>query len=259
MLNAEITLALLFIGFKNNIFMKKISLDSNNKVLIPNDGKKKFTPNVSLKHESIMSCVDFAAKMAYGEGYHNPHAFGAISYSRENEEIFKNTLQGKIAELAFYNLMCKLNIKPDALPDFQVWGKGKWEDCDFTFKTGEIKVSVKSTKNFGNLLLLEKDRYNALGEFLEPVDDNTPVKYDYIFLARVKGVDVCDLEYYKEFGKNIEVEITGYLSNGKFKELILDKQIIKKGCIIGIPMLVDNYYACASDLKPAEYFGSENF
>ncbi|MFD2908364.1 hypothetical protein ACFSX9_06410 [Flavobacterium ardleyense] len=234
--------------------MIKITVDENNKGNVPSNGKIVFNPNISLKPESIAKCVEFAGIMAYGEGFHNPNSFGANTNCRKEKEIFKNTLQGKIAELAFYNYMAKAGFKPDAIPDFGVWGKGKWEDCDFTFKNGAINVSIKSTKHFGNLLLLEKDRYNENGEYLEAVEKSQPIKHHYIFMIRVKGVEKDNPAEYLAPYENISVEVTGYITNDCFKKLIHQNQLIKKGLIIGIPMIVDNYYTCSSDLLRPEAF-----
>jgi len=224
-----------------------------NEVFIPREGRKSFLPNTSLKDLSIVKCIDFAKEMAYGEGFHNAKAFAGSSYTRENKEIFINTLQGKIAELGFYNLMYARGMTPDKLPDFRIWGKGIWEDCDFEFKNGTIKVSLKSTKHFGNLLLLEKNRYNANGEYLEPANGQTPVKHDYIFLSRVKGVDSYNPSDYATPFK-INCEITGFITHDLFKELIHKNKYIKKGTRLGIPLIVDNYYIVASDLYPIEDF-----
>jgi hypothetical protein len=232
--------------------MIKVTIDKNS-VTVPSEGKKLFSPNIELKSDSISLCIEFASKMAYGEGYHQANAFASDTYTRDEKEIFINTLQGKIAELGFYNLMCKLGQKPDKLPDFGVWGKGVWEDCDFEFLNGKIKVSLKSTKHFGNLLLLEKDRYNVKGEYLEPTNGANPVLHDYIFLARIKGIDNPEPSAYKT-PFNISCEITGFICHADFLEIIKTNQFINKGVRLGIPMIVDNYYIVASELKPIGEF-----
>jgi hypothetical protein len=230
----------------------KIKIE-NNSVLIPNEGKIRFTPNITLKDESIEKCILFATKMAYGEGHHQANAFAGKTYTRNAQEIFINTLQGKISELGFYNIMLKYGIKPDKFPEFGVWGKGVWEDCDFELNNGKIKISLKSTKHFGNLLLLEKDRYNTNGEYLEPANDNVPIKHDYIFFARIKGVDSAKPEDYRP-PYNIQCEITGFITHNKFLDVIKNDQYIPKGTRLGIPMIVDNYYVVASELIQVQDF-----
>lgn len=227
----------------------------DNSVRLFSKDKKDFIADKSLKIESIHKCVHFASEMAYGNGYHKSQSFGGNNYSRNPAEIFINTLQGKLAELAVFNQLFGLGIVPDKLPEFDVWGKGKWEDCDFTLNNGTIRCSVKSTKFFGNVLLLEKDKYNSKGEFLE-TESLKPELYDFTFLVRISGVKFAKPEKYLELNLNgikIETEVTGFLSHRKFLEVISEKQIIKKGTIFGVPILVDNYYIAAKDLTDVKY------
>jgi hypothetical protein len=105
---------------------------------------------------------------------------------------------------------------------------------------------VKSTKHIGNLLLLECHRYSPEGLYLEGIDGN-PVRYDFIFLVRVKGVESASPDDYKNFS-DLSCEVTGFITHQQFCEAISSKAIIPKGVKIGIPMIVDNYYICAADL-----------
>lgn len=221
------------------------------RIIFDPDTKKEFVPEKKLKPESIKKCLIFASEMAYGEGYHKSQSFGGSEYDRLPAEIFINTFQGKLAELAVYNELFALGIRPDKTPEFDIWGKGKWEDCDFTLHNGKIKASVKSTKWFGNLLLLEKDKYNEKGEFLETVGNNC-FYYDFIFLVRISGVKSERPEHYLN-ENDIDVEVTGYLPHSKFVEIIKEKQIITKGIVLGTPLIVDNYYVFAKDLIDIKY------
>lgn len=231
--------------------MFKIEIKEN-RVVIPPEGKKAFHSNISLRNESKQKCLDFATEMAYGAGYHNPEAFGG-DHHRNASEIFIDTLQGKLAELAVYNKLHSLGAAPDKLPDFGVWKRGIWEDCDFTFNEGKIKASVKSTKSFGNLLLLEKARYSESGEYLEPANGRNPILYDYTFLSRVTGIENPNPKEYKNLD-DIKVEVTGFITHSNFLEIINNKQIIQKGTILGIPLIVDNYYICANNLQEINTF-----
>lgn len=225
--------------------MIKINLSQNSFSNLKSD-KKTFVPDTKLKPESILKCLDFAKEMAYGNGHHKSQSFGGKSHNRNSSEIFINTFQGKLAELAVYNQLSNLGLHPDKLPEFDVWGKGKWEDCDFTLNNETVRCSVKSTKFFGNLLLLEKEKYNEKGEFLE-TEDLKPRPYDFTFLARVAGVKNPDPKTYLN-SNDIEVEVTGFLSHEKFLQVIAEKQFINKGTIVGTPLIVDNYYIFAKDL-----------
>lgn len=222
------------------------------RIIFDPDTKKEFVPEKKLKPESIKKCLIFASEIAYGKGYHKSQSFGGFEYDRLPAEIFINTFQGKLAELAVFNELFSMGIRPDKLPEFDIWGKGKWEDCDFTLNNGKIKASVKSTKWFGNLLLLEKDKYNEKGEFLETFESGS-FTYDFTFLVRISGIKNTKPESYLE-ENDIDVEVTGFLTHKKFLEVIQEKQIIPKGIILGKPLIVDNYYIFAKDLMDIKYF-----
>lgn len=149
--------------------------------------------------------------------------------------------------------MHRIGVEVDEFPSCEVWGEGAWEDCDFTLNQGAISVSVKSTKHFGNLLLLECHRYNQEGLYLEPAQGGEPIKHDYIFLVRVKGVESSYAKDYDQIA-TIECEITGFITHADFCKLIKQQQIIRKGVKIGIPMIVDNYHVCANYLHKADSF-----
>ena len=221
------------------------------RIIFDSSTKKEFAPDNKLKTASIKKCLHFASEMAYGAGYHKSQSFGSQNYNRATDEIFINTFQGKLAELAVYNELLNLGIRPDNPPEFDIWGKGKWEDCDFTLNNGTIRASVKSTKWFGNLLLLEKNKYNEKGEFLETFESQ-PQIYDFTFMVRISGVKSAKPEIYLE-NNEIDVEVTGFMSHSKFLQVIKEKQIISKGIILGKPLIVDNYYIFAQDLTEIKY------
>lgn len=231
--------------------MIKINLLGNS-FSYPKSDRKEFKPDKKLKPESILKCLYFASEIAYGDGHHKSQSFGGKFHNRNSSEIFINTFQGKLAELAVYNQLSNLGLRPDKLPEFTIWGKGKWEDCDFTLNNETVRCSVKSTKFFGNLLLLEKDKYNEKGQFLE-TEDLKPRHYDFTFLVRVAGVKDPDPKTYLK-STDIDVEVTGFLSHEKFLHVIAEKQFINKGTIMGTPLIVDNYYIFAKDLAEIKDF-----
>jgi hypothetical protein len=235
-------------------------ININNKILykvfIPKRNKKKFVPNVYIERDDKKKCFEFAYNMAFGHN-HNPNSFGSkkVEHKRSEIEIFRDAFQGKLAEIGFYNYYSVkkgFNIPP---PDFNIWKRGKWEDTDFeaTAKGEKYKISIKSTKNYGQLLLLEKDRYDSNGYYMEGVNEEK-VKHDLIFLVRVKGVDsfIDNLSVKKDENlfKQLEIEVTGYISHKNFVEIIKAGRFIQKGVMIGNQVLkVDNYYAFASELR----------
>lgn len=61
--------------------------------------------------------------MSYGTGEHR----NGGELNRKNGEIFINTFQGKLAELAVYNEIYKLSndvYKKLSIPDFNIFGLG---------------------------------------------------------------------------------------------------------------------------------------
>lgn len=232
--------------------MVKVSVEEN-RIVVPFNGKRGFSANITLKEHSIKKCLDFAEMMVYGDGYQNPNSFGNEKEPRVSSEVFRDILQGKISEIGFYNFMFKQKIIPDKKPDFEVWGKGKWEDIDFTFNNGEIRISIKSTKHFGNLLLLEKHKYTKNGEFNQPVDGGEPFAYDNTFLVRVKGIDGGNRSEYDNIS-SVQCEISGHIDHARFLSIIAENQVVPQGCLLGTPLKVDNYYTCVTDLISTDKF-----
>lgn len=214
----------------------------DNRVIIPKNWRKIFRANTEISLEQLNQCLDFASKMAYWWN-HQPLAFWWENYNRTEWEIFKNALQWKLAEVWFYNFYIA-KWKEIPYPDFWVWERWVWEDCDMIIN--DKKISIKSTKHFWNLLLLESNRYSSDGLYLEPAKWTEPIKHDLIYLVRVKWVDSYNPAEYKL--ENIEVEITGYIKHNEFLEIIRTDQKIKQWVKLWIPLIVDNYYVCCSDL-----------
>jgi len=229
-----------------------ININKKNELEILQECKKQFCENTVVSLEQKRRCLEFASRI-YDENdndaVHNPAAFGGEE-KRAKNEIFVNTFQGKIAEYGFYNYFKhRVEIKE---PDMDLWGKGEWEDTDFivTYKDIDYRISIKSTKSYGNLLLLESDRYDTEGRYLESVEGEEPKQHDWIFLVRVKGIDSDNpTEYTDEILENISVEISGYIGKNIFRHAIKTKKILKKDTTIGnMPLKVDNYWFCLTEL-----------
>jgi len=218
---------------------------------VPHSGKKKFSPNVLLLERHLEECLNFAQEMAFGSGYHQAASFAGKGNLRPPRQIFRDTLQGKLAEIAIHTYLYRNQIATDQYPDFSIWGKGIWEDSDFTLQNGRFRVSVKSTKHFGNLLMLESNRYNQKGFYLESVDCQLPIQHDFIFLVRVKGIDHQIKQVYQL--SEIACQVTGFLTHADFQHIIAQNHSLPKGTEIGkAQLLVDNYYACVADLRKPE-------
>lgn len=124
--------------------------------------KKIFQALGAFKSTTIERVFQFAYDMSFGgKGEHRDHRTGG-NHQRKKGEIFANTFQGKLAECAVYNNLYKLF--PISKPDFATYELGKWDTADFFI--GDQKISIKSTKAFGNLLLLETKDWDSDAVYL---------------------------------------------------------------------------------------------
>lgn len=209
-------------------------------------------------YHTIREVFDFAYDMTFGKnGQHRNYRSGG-SARRKNGEIFANTFQGKLAEVALYTLLKNADFNPEEL-DFERYDLGKWDFADIECSKG--KIAVKSTKSFGNLLLLETKDWNSEGEY-KP--NNTA--YDYLFLVRISGdidgilkknklyyLDECRKEELEKIinGENWSYDIPGYLSLKDLKLLIAQNKIIPRGSLLNgtTTMDAENFYEEAGNLR----------
>lgn len=223
--------------------------------------KRAFPANApSFKKETIRKVFDFAYAMTFGkQGEHRHHRTGG-TIQRRNGEIFANTFQGKLAECAACNLFYR--IDPTVMPDFSVSKLGVWDSVDVV--VNKKKIAVKSTKSFGNLLLLEQHDWDANGKYI-PNEESGDDTYDYFLLIRIKPfcedimkthrwlyVDSIDRNVlWKEIEKVVwTYDYAGYISIEHLKELIKLGFIIRKGDTLNGSTQIDadNYYIQAGDM-----------
>jgi len=220
--------------------------------------KKSFIPISKFKSKTLNLCFEFAWNMTFGEnGEHRSYRSGG-QYNRKNGEIFINAFQGKLAELAVYNIFWKNNIILSN-PDFETYNLGKWDDSDFTYKNKNF--SIKSTSFIGNLLLLEVKDWDFTGRYIP----NNKI-YDYHILVRIRpdGKKIMkknNIMYSNKIDKkklyeiiiesNWEFEITGYMNNGDLRKIINNGLIIPQNATLNrfTKMDAKNYYIQAGDLK----------
>lgn len=229
--------------------------------------KKDFIPMGELKNNIIEKVFEFAWGMSFGEvGEHRDHRSGG-SKNRKNGEIFANTFQGKLSEFAVYNQICS-EFK-DALkePDLEQYGLGQWDDSDF--EIDGKKISVKSTKSFGNLLLLETKDWNSNGQY-KPNLSKKQSDYDVFILVRIKTY--CEdllkgmrILYSNKVEKQLlldniknevwKYDIPGFITNEDLKYIIRNEFVIRKGEILNgkTPMDAENYYIQAGDMRDIKY------
>lgn len=235
-------------------------LEKKNNVFTVSD-KKSYKEDGVLKAKTIDTVFDFAYKMAFSEeGEHRSHRSGG-SYQRKNGEIFANTFQGKIAECAACNLFYK--IDPSVYPDFSVCPLGEWDTVDLKVKGKEI--AVKSTKHFGQLLLLETKDWDENGRYIPNTEKETNT-YDFLVLIRLNPSceDVLkkqQLLYSEHTDRETLHRIiseqkwsynyAGFITRNDLIYIIKNKYILPQRALLNgnTPMDAENYYVQAIDLR----------
>ena len=227
-----------------------------------------FVPYGTISNVDKFESFEFAYDMSYGKkGAHRAHRSGG-SNVRAMGEIFINAFQGKLAEYALYRYFEKKNIYMKK-PDTSVFKLGQWDSFDLECQGKHI--SVKSTKSYGNLLLLETADWNDEGEY-KPNKESGASKYDYTVLVRFKpdGEDLMKqnkLLYQKdeeipEDIKGILIEkirnvywtydFPGFIFYTELVKMIRDKQILPKEAMLNgsTKMDAENYYYQTGKMHP---------
>lgn len=212
-----------------------------------------------LKEETIDRVFDFAYTMAFDEMHRKTRSGGRTK--RKNGEVFANTFQGKLAECAAVNFFYKYDDTIEI--DFDTYDLGIWDKVDLTVCKKE--VAVKSTKRFGQLLLLETKDWNHLGKYIPNLGTPNDT-YDYIVMVRIDPS--CEdlmkknrLLYKDEIERTVlknlvsqqnwSYDYVGYINNGDLKQIIKGKHIIPQGALLNgsTPMDAENYYVQAGDMR----------
>jgi len=243
--------------------MNKLRQDGNNYFI---KNSKIFQNGKSFKDETINRVFEFAYAMTFGNGEHRDHRSGG-NIRRKKGQIFINTFQGKLSELAVYNTFSQLNkvaYNKLSKPDFDVYGLGEWDDSDITLDS--IKFSIKSTKFYGNLLLLETKDWNNKGEYLPNINTDKNFIYDYFVLVRIKPDGECMMKcleflYSDDINREKlysliksatwEYDVVGYITNEDLKFLIQNEFILPKASQLNgkEKMDAENYYIQSGDMK----------
>ena len=224
--------------------------------------KKPFEENVQATKDDIRKCLKFCWNMTYGaHGEHRDHRTGGIK-KRSKEEIFQDIFIGKMGEVAFYR-WCKNRGKSEISEiDFDCFDLGKWDSSDFILtkkNNNKLKVAVKTTKDFGNLLLLEVKDWQVIKTetkheaiYIPNKDKDCRGFYDYIVLCRVKTNLQINPQSLTEdslevMAKSLEVklQVVGMIENKELAEIINSgKYKIYQGDKLNqsTTMDADNYY-----------------
>ncbi len=142
--------------------------------------RRQFQP-LQLNDDFKGEVFDFAYGMTFGNaGQHRNHRTGG-QHRRKNGELFADTFQGKMAEFFLYEYFTNNGFELQE-PDIEQWDLGRWDETDLIIN--DFMINVKSTKSFGNLLLLETKDWNENGQYI-PNIENGEEGYDFFILTRI--------------------------------------------------------------------------
>lgn len=222
--------------------------------------KKHFFAYATMLQSDRQECFEFAYNMTYAKiGEHRDSRSGGTLH-RTAGQIFINTFQGKMAEFALYRYLQSHQIDMEK-PDTKEYKKGIWDSFDLDCQNKHI--SVKSTKSYGQLLLLETKDWNDDGEYVPNLLSDV-AKYDYTVLVRFKpdGEKIMrdqKLLYQDEsnipdnikeiLSKTIgemewQYDFPGFIYHGELVKMIREKCIIPKNAMLNgkTRMDAENYY-----------------
>lgn len=241
----------------------KLSVQNNNYFIT---SRAPFRPIDKIPNEFIEKAFEFAYQMTFGkDGEHRDHRSGGI-HIRKKGEIFANTFQGKLAEYGVFMILNRKGLGVDE-PDINVFGLGVWDSADLFIKNKS--VSIKSTKAFGNLLLLETKDWDDNGKY---IPNNK--EYDFTFLVRMNPycedllkkhrllyLNDVPKEKLREiiFAETWLFDIPGYVTRDDLVQVIQNKFIIPQGAMLnaGTQMDASNFYIQAGDFRTIEEFVEE--
>lgn len=222
-----------------------------------------FSPIGTVSPTLVDTVFEFAYQMTFGQdGEHRAHRTGG-THQRRNGEIFANTFQGKLAEYALFCVLRDNGINVSE-PDLGVFGLGEWDSVDLTI--GNESVSIKSTKSFGNLLLLEEHDWDEHANYLPNGHG-----YDYTFLIRMNPFcedvmkrnrflysDSINKTTIKQIimAENWTFDIPGYVTRGDLIQIINNDFIIPRGSMLNGKTRMDasNYYIQSGDMRSLNSF-----
>lgn len=222
-----------------------------------------FSPIGTLNPALVETVFDFAYQMTFGQGgEHRAHRTGG-THQRRNGEIFANTFQGKLAEYALFCVLTDNGMNVNE-PDLGVFGLGEWDSVDLTI--GSKSVSIKSTKSFGNLLLLEEHDWDEQANYLPNGHG-----YDYTFLIRMNPFceDVMRKNRFLYSDSINEMalkqivmteswafDIPGYVTREDLIQIINEGFILPRGSMLNGKTRMDasNYYIQSGDMRNLNSF-----
>ena len=221
-----------------------------------------FRPNGYIGKDDVEKSFDFAYDMTFGNIGHHRNCRSGGQACRRNGEIFIDAFQGKLSEYAFYNLFRHSDVDIDP-PDMRVMGLREWDSVDFTIKG--INIAVKSTKSFGNLLLLETKDWDEAGRYVPNLQHGI-CEYDFFVLIRIGPDGTSILKENRLFysdsaereplhqllaSEEWRANLTGYITRFELiNEVIRARQILPRNSLLNgkTRMDAENYYIQSGDM-----------
>ncbi len=214
--------------------------------------------------QQVEDALPFAYDMVYGEeGHHRAKRSGGWLV-RDNLEMFANTFQGKLAEIALHDRLAAEGIAVSDL-DFGIYGYGKWDNGDL-LANGK-RLNVKSAAHFAHLLLLEQKDWDENGLYIPDRGKGKSAYYDCFVLVRIKPdakTLLKDHEKFSEATKTTKMDtpptqedfkeiigplqwfydIAGCISHDTLVKGIRERQRMPQGALLNgkMPMDANNYY-----------------
>ncbi|NWK75014.1 hypothetical protein D9K79_08745 [Acinetobacter cumulans] len=241
--------------------------------------------NIPLPTSALEQVLEFSWKMTFGkQGQHRAYRTGG-SEIRTDLMVFRDVYRGKLGEVAFY-YYCQQRPRVQQLShiDFSCSGKGIWDCADFIVND-EHHISIKTTKDFGNLLYLEaKDweidllQHKAIYKPNQHDQSKNRGIYDYFFLCRVKSnidaiihqisqepqpatLDDLKLKLFRILKlQKPKLDIAGYISNSDLYQVLQQETfLLQAGTFVGKsakPQDAENYYVQSGCMRPLMPWGS---
>lgn len=251
------------------MLFKRLDFNKFEKSYIINN-KRFFNPYGNISNDTLEKCFDFAYNMSFSnKGVHRNYRSGG-TISRKKGQIFSDTFQGKLAECVTCEFFSKFdkNVKVD----FSISGYGTWDSADLV--VGNKNISVKSTKAYSQLLLLETKDWDKEGLYIPNKKNATDIcAYDFFVLVRIKPYceeilktkrllyenDQIESKKLKDliFKEKWEYDFAGFITHSEFVEIINSKNyIIPKGAKLGKYTIMDaeNYYVQVGNLHYIDEF-----
>lgn len=233
--------------------------------------QRKFTDdnciNMAITIDQVQSVLEFCYQMTFGsKGEHRNHRTGG-QHQRDLKSIFIDAFTGKIGEFAFFNHCLNRGFGVSKV-DLSVHQLGIWDNGDFKVNcpNRDYHVAVKTTQDYGNLLLLESADWAVVDNRAVYLPNTSPTMYDALFFCRVKS----DIK--QQFLQNTnptqtqiinlkhaikpQAQIVGWISNQDLVNVINNNHLLPQNSLLNgkTKMDADNYYIQSGCLRvPRRY------